>query len=200
MMDNTKEIIGISAGVLSFIGYAIYIYSTLQGSTKPNRATWWILTLVGIMIATSYYSEGARNTIWVPVSYVIGPLIVAILSLRYGEGGWEKLDVWCLAAAGLSAVIWYLYQAPFTVLVVNIVMDFVALLPTIKKSYLRPDSEDALAWSVESVSGILNVIALESWTLGLAFYPLYLLMINALVSLLLLWGKIRKISAKIFPA
>lgn len=191
-MDSTKELLGLCAGVLSFAGYAIYIYSTLRGQTKPNRATWWILTLVGIMIATSYYSEGAKNTMWVPVSYVVGPLLVASLSLRYGESGWEKLDVWCLSAAGASALIWYFYQSPFTVLVVNIIMDFVALVPTIRKSYLRPDSEDALAWTIESSAGVLNVLALESWAFRLAFYPMYLLLINSLVTALLLRGKIRK--------
>ena len=190
-MDSSKEVLGVVAGVISFVGYAIYMYSTVNGTTKPNRATWWILTLVGIMIATSYYSEGARNTIWVPVSYVIGPLLVAILSIKYGESGWETLDVLCLSTACLSALIWYFYQSPFTVLAVNIVMDFVALVPTIKKSYLRPQSEDALAWSVESVAGVLNVLALERWTFGLAFYPVYLLVMNSSVTALLLRAKAR---------
>lgn len=190
-MDSAKEILGIAAGAISFVGYAIYAYSTVKGSTKPNRATWWILTLVGIMIASSYYSEGARNTIWVAVSYVIGPLLVAVLSIKYGESGWETLDILCLSTACLSALIWYFYQSPFTVLVVNIVMDFVALVPTIKKSYLRPDSEDALAWSVESVSGVMNVLALERWAFGLAFYPVYLLLINSVVTALLLRAKVR---------
>lgn len=193
-MDSTKELLGLTAGVTSFAGYVMYIYSTIQGSTKPNRATWWILTLVGIMIATSYYSEGARNTIWVPVSYVVGPLFVAILSIKFGENDWETLDILCLAAAGLSALIWYFYQSPLIVLLVNIIMDFVALVPTIKKSYLRPESEDATAWAVESIAGILNVFALESWAFGLAFYPAYLLLINSLVTVLLLRAKVRVLS------
>lgn len=190
-MDGAKEMLGAAAGAISFVGYAIYMWSTVRGITKPNRATWWILTLVGVMIALSYYSEGARNTIWVPVSYVIGPLLVAILSVRYGESSWETLDILCLSTACFSALIWYFYQSPFTVLAVNIVMDFVALVPTIKKSYLRPDGEDALAWSVESVSGVLNVIALERWAFGLAFYPVYLLLINSAVTALLLRAKVR---------
>lgn len=184
-MTDLKPMLGLSAGALSFLAFCLYIYTTLRGDTKPNRATWWVLTLVGVMISASYYGEGARHTIWVSVSYIVGPFIVAVLSVRYGEGEWEQLDKWCVAAAITSAVVWYAFKSPLVALQMNIAMDFVALIPTIKKSYFRPDGEDRIAWALESFSGVINIIALERWTIGLAFYPLYLLVMNSLVTLLL---------------
>src|SRR3989338_874742 len=100
MIDCTS--LGIVAGILSFVAYALYIFTTLIGKTKPNRATWWVLTLVGLMIATSYYAGGARDTIWVALSYVLGPAIIAVLSLKYGEGRWERLDQVCLTGAQIG--------------------------------------------------------------------------------------------------
>ena len=61
---SIKEFIGIAAGILSFSSYSLYIFTTIFGKTRPNRATWWILTLIGFMIASSYYAGGARATIW----------------------------------------------------------------------------------------------------------------------------------------
>ncbi|MSU55821.1 MAG: hypothetical protein EXS51_00715 [Candidatus Taylorbacteria bacterium] len=180
------ELIGMSAGILSFAAYVLYFFSTFRGETKPNRATWWILTLVGSLIAASYYASGARDTIWVAVSYVLGPAIIAVLSLRYGEGTWERLDKICLAGALAGAVIWYLSDSAITALTINILMDFLGLIPTIKKSYLRPEGEDRAAWMLESLAGICNLFAISVWTFAIAFYPLYLLAMNATITLLLL--------------
>lgn len=180
------QFFGIIAGILSFSAYFLYIITTIFGKTKPNRATWWILTLIGLMIASSYYVGGARDTIWVAVSYVLGPFIIALLSLKYGEGtGWDKLDKWCFSIAIISIPIWYISKSSILVLAINILLDFIGLLPTIKKSYLRPDGEDRVAWTLESIAGLLNVFAIERWVFAIAFYPIYLLAINGIITLLL---------------
>ena len=181
-----KEFIGIIAGILSFSAYFIYISTTIFGKTKPNRATWWILTLIGAMIASSYYVAGARATIWVALSYVLGPLIIAILSIKYGEGErLERLDKWCLSVAIISLPIWYISKSAILVLCINIFLDFVGLLPTVKKSYLRPGGEDRIAWTIESFASLFNVFAIERWIFTIAFYPIYLFTINSIITLLL---------------
>ena len=188
-MTGLQSLFGEAAGGLSFTGFALYVWSTLKGQTRPNRATWWVLTLVGVMIASSYFTEGARNTIWIPVSYVAGPLIVALLSLKYGDGEWETLDIWCLVAALLSAVVWLLFQAPFVTLMINITMDFIALIPTIKKSWARPDGEDRAAWALETAACALNLVAVERWAWGIALYPVYLVVVNGAITLVLYRGR-----------
>ncbi|MDB5259273.1 MAG: hypothetical protein JWO73_481 [Candidatus Taylorbacteria bacterium] len=196
MLPQISPVLGIVAGCISFSAYVLYMISTVKGRTKPSRSTWWILTLVGIMIASSYYASGARDTIWVALSYVLGPLIISILSLKYGEGKWERLDKWCLASAIISASVWAIFRSAQIALVTNIVMDFLGLIPTIKKSYLRPEGEDRAAWTLESFSGALNIFAIEKWTFSIAFYPLYLLIVNGIVTLFLYMPIIRRKFAK----
>lgn len=186
MMTPDTQLLGIIAGILSFCAYGLYITATLFGKTRPDRVTWWILTLIGLMIASSYFVGGARDTIWVPLVYVLGPFMIAVLSITYGEGkSWEVLDKWCFAIAILSLPIWYFSKSAILVLVINIFLDFIALVPTIKKSYLRPDGEDRPAWTLESLAGIFNVFAIERWTFSIAFYPIYLLVINGIITMLL---------------
>lgn len=173
------------AGVVSFTAYLLYIYTTIRGQTKPNRVTWWILSLVGLMIATSYYAGGARETMFVAVSYIVGPLIIAILSLWYGEGKWETLDKVCLTGAIVSAIIWYFSSSAIITLSINLPMDFLGLIPTIKKSYLRSIGEDRIAWTLTSFAGILNMFAIKTFTFAIVLYPLYLLIVNVFITLLL---------------
>lgn len=185
---SENEILGIIAGIISFSSYSIYIFTVLVKKTQPNRATWWILTMIGIMIASSYYAGGARATIWVAVSYILGPLIIAFLSLKYGHGSWEKLDKWCLTVAIISLPIWYISGSALLTLTINIFLDFIGLLPTIKKSYLKPDTESGLAWLLATVAGLLNVLAIDHWILAIAVYPIYLSLLNGFITILLFIG------------
>ncbi|MDO8594965.1 MAG: hypothetical protein Q7R93_05675 [bacterium] len=192
-------ITGIAAGILSFAAYLLYIVATLRGTTKPNRATWWILTLVGSLIAASYYSGGARNTIWIALSYVLGPAIIAVLSLWYGEGKWDRLDKVCLTGALISGAVWYFSESSLVALLTNILIDFLGLLPTVKKSYLRPTGEDRPAWTLECMASTLNIFAIERWAFAIAFYPLYLLLINGTVTFFLYLPILKRLSPQKSP-
>lgn len=180
------EMIGKLAGILSFVAFVLYYISIVQGRSRPNRVTWIILTVVGILILASYYASGARNTLWVPVAYTIGPLIAALLAFKYGEGGASKLDMFCLFACGMSIVLWIITESPLLTLLINIGIDFVGMIPTLVKSFLDPLSEDVLAWWVTVLSNVLNVMALETWEFSIAVYPIYMVVVNGLVALFLL--------------
>ena len=186
-MDITHQsIIGIIAGIISIIAYLLYNLSILRHQTKPNKATWIILTLVGLLILISYYLEGARETIWVPIAYVVGPLIIAVLAIKWGEKGWSRLDKICLAGSGISILFWFFTNSALLTLLINILIDFLALLPTIKKSYNRPETEDRVAWLLETIASVINILAIKTWIFSIYIYPIYLIVVNGVISFLLL--------------
>jgi|SRR3989344_1728524 len=192
--SSNTAIFGVLAGSISFFAYLYYYISICNGSTKPNRATWWILFLIGSLIAVSYYKGGARDTIWFALSYVIGPLIAALLSLKYGEGKWSRVDKICLTGAIVSIPFWFI-APPLTVLIINISVDFLGMIPTVWKSYRRPESENRWSWALTLLSSMLNIMAIEAWEFEISIYPVYMLGINGLVTTLLFKKTVgRKIS------
>ena len=184
---------GIAAGVLAFVAYPIYIRDILHGNTKPSRVTWWILTISNALLVASYYASGARDTIWIPVSYSIGFFSIAILSLKYGEGRWTILDYACLTGAIASALAWALFDSAETALFMIIAVDFFGLVPTIYKSYLRPWTENRTAWIIAAVASLLNIFAIESWTFIISTYPVYVLLTNGLVAYFLIRSRPREV-------
>ena len=46
----------------------------------------------------------------------VGPLVTALLSLKYGEGGWDRFDRNCLAASLVSVVVWWVARSPLLAL------------------------------------------------------------------------------------
>ncbi|MGL5806647.1 MAG: hypothetical protein ACRC11_14630, partial [Xenococcaceae cyanobacterium] len=168
-----------------------YTVTILRGKTKPSRTTWWIWTIVGFLLVASYYSSEAINTIWVPVCVAIGHLIIAILSIKYGEGGWKFFDRLCILGTGMSLILWWRYDSPLIALLLNIVIDFLGALPTLVKSYYKPETEDPCPWIIFLAAHTLNLFALNNWSFKVSVYPLYLFCVVATIVILLLGSHIR---------
>ena len=187
---DTKAVLGMIAGIIAFVAYIVYIISILRNKTKPNRATWWIWAFMGLVVGLSYYASGAENTIWVPVVEFIGPLSIALLSIKYGEGGLDnKTDLICLFGAVFSIILWIIFNNPVVALVTNLVVDSFAIIPTIKKSYLRPEGEDFWAWFGTGLADSLNMFAVEKFTFAILVYPIYMLVSDLIIILILLLKK-----------
>jgi hypothetical protein len=173
--------LGILAGLISLSGFIPYIISVLRKKTRPSRASWFIWSAVALMIVASYYSVGARNTLWLALANAFGISIIAILSLRFGKGGWTVTDKACLGGAGSSIVIWFVSGSAAIALVMNILSDFAGVIPTVKKLIDRAGPEDRLSWGIWLVADTLTLMAAESWDISIIIYPLYLFFHSALI-------------------
>ncbi|HEV2560725.1 MAG TPA: hypothetical protein VGT78_01165 [Rhizomicrobium sp.] len=184
-------ILGVLAGGLSLVSSALYARSIFLGTTKPNRVTWWIVTLVSACIVASYWDVGARETLYLPIAYTISFLGIALISLWYGDGSPKlgPLDGVCLLGALTSASIWAFSSSPGLALGMAIGTEFIGLIPTIYKSYGRPASEDRSAWLLATFASFLNVLALTSWRPALSAYPIYVFTTNFFVLTLLFWPR-----------
>ena len=181
-----RRYVGILAGVLTIIEFVPYIYSILKGKTKPERATWFIWSLVTAIGLASFYSSGAREAIWVLVAYVVATIIVSLLSIRYGVGGWTVFDRIIILSCGLCLFIWWITGSALIALAMTITIDALAALPTVRKTYYHPETEDRLAWVISLSASGLNLLAVEKWDFAHASYPIYLfIMIGVITELIL---------------
>jgi hypothetical protein len=180
-MSHWQATVGLISGFLSLLCFVPYIITTLQGKTKPNRATWGIWLILGVVLSASYYSSGAVNTIWLPVCGAIGQAIIVTLSIKYGEGGFSRFDRLCLLGVAFSLLLWWQFSSPIIALVCNILIDFLGALPTIKKSYHEPETENTLTWILYLVASTLNLFALEHWSFALCAFPLYIFCVNIII-------------------
>jgi hypothetical protein len=191
-MFDWQAKMGQVAGLFSILCFIPYILTTLQGKTKPNRATWWIWVVLSTVISFSHYSSGALNTIWLPICGGIGQFIIAILSLKYGEGGWNRLDRFCLVCVGFSLILWWQFNVPLVALLLSILIDCLGALPTIKKTYHKPETEDCLTWILYLLGSTFNLFAIERWSFALSIFPIYIFSINVTMVALVLRPTIQK--------
>jgi len=185
-------VFGITAGVLSFVAYPIYIADILRGETKPNRVTWWVLALLNGALSAAYYASGARDTIWIPLSYTLGFTVVALLSFKYGEGGWKRTDSVIFLGAVISLVAWWLLQSAEIALYLIIATDLTGLAPTILKTYRRPWTESKFSWTVAFIASAINILAIEQWRPAISLYPMYVAITNGIIVLFIYFPRFAK--------
>ena len=185
------ELIGLLAGVIAFVQVVPYVISILRGKTKPERATYAIWSLVNIVVLLSYINSGATTTIWVALAYTASQLLVFGLSFRFGVGGLNRFDILCLVLAVIGIGVWVCTSDPVIALYTFIFVKALGLYPTLRKVYHRPDTENALSWSMCATASILNMFALTSFELSIVSLPLYALLADVAIALLVLFPRIR---------
>jgi len=190
-MDDFYQWAGILAGILSIAGYVPYIIGILQGTTRPNRATWLIWALVGGLLAFSYMQSGDAHSIWLPLGYFVGPFVTMILAFRYGYVAWSRLDTVCVVAALLSLIPWIFSHNPLMTLMINVVIDATGAIPTLIKTYQEPETEDFWAWLIFFAANTIELFAIETWNLA-SVYPVYLFFLAGFITLFTFLDKVKK--------
>ena len=179
-------IMGQISSVLAALAFAVYIWSILKpDGSRPSRMTWFLLASIGWIVAISSYYGGATDTLWPLVINAAGSTITAILAIKRGDGGWTRVDQVALIGVAATVMFAALTRNAFASLIAALVVDFIALLPTLAKLARRPQTEEALPWVLIVLSNLFNALAVD-WFAGrltteTAVAPLYFLAANGLI-------------------
>ena len=175
------------AGFIGFSGYFPYILAILRKKTEPNPVTWIIWGIIGWAAFASYFAAGGQETFWLMLSYAVGPSTIALLSLKYGKGDLEKFDSYCLVISFISLILWFSTNNPLLALCINLAIDIIGSLPTIRKTYFEPHSEDKLSWIIFWIGNTMNffvILISKEWTFVSIPYPLYLFLLASTIVIL----------------
>jgi hypothetical protein len=181
-----KDVIGIIAVVITFVGYIPYIRDTIKGRTKPHIYSWFIWAFVTFIIfALQVFGHGGAGTFTTLATAVLC-LIIFILGLRNGEKNITKFDTVTFIVALIATGIWIFTKQPMISNFLIVTINTLANLPTIRKSWAKPYSETLITWELGAVRNFLGIIALANYSLLTWLYPVTNLLINIFVSLILI--------------
>jgi hypothetical protein len=185
-------LVGYISGVLSFLCYVPYIRDIFKGTTKPERASWFIWSVLSSIQFFAQISKGATNSLWLIGVQAVGVVVIFALSIRYGKGGLMRRDIVALIAAAFGLLAWYLTQDATWALVITVVIDLIGGSLTVVKAYEDPGSETMSTWFLSSLAGIFATIAVGSLNWVLLLFPVYVIVINFAVVVAMQLGKTRK--------
>ncbi len=180
------------SSVLALISPFIYARAILRGEAKPHRTTRFVLLLVTILSTASLFAHHNTVAVWLAGVSTFQAIVISVLSIKRGMGGVAKIDLLCLVIALMGIVAWQTTQNPAVGLYFSILADFTGMVPTLIKTFHFPKTEIAAFFMLDTVASIFNLLATRTLATVDVAYPMYLFLINGLMSLLILWPRVSR--------
>lgn len=166
------HIFGILGGLIAFLASVPYIIDIVRGNTKPQRMAWVIfLTLSGISFFAQL-AEGATDSLWFPLVLFLQAIVIFVLTLKFGVGGFGKFDILTLFLAILIMILWAVTKSAALAIICGVVVNDIGKVLVAKKAYKLPNTEYLPTWVWSVVASLFAVLAVGSFDWILIIYPL----------------------------
>lgn len=187
-----KETLGFIAVGLTVIGHLPYIVDILKGKTKPHVFTWFVWAIITLLAFAGQWQKGGGPGAWTAGVTGLLTIVIAILSVRNGSKDITKTDKLFFAGALVSIVPWYVTNDPTLSIILLTVIDVLAFLPTIRKTIKNPATETLFTYALNVPRHGLAILAIANYNLATYLYPAALVVMNAIVTITIVWSKFRK--------
>ena len=191
--DSALAIVGIISGLLSVFAFAPYVRDTLALRTRPQRASWFIWSVLSSITLCSQIAEGATNSLWFVAIQAGGTILIFVLAISRGTGSLINVgDACMLIAAAIGLGLWAVTDTAAYALGISIVVSALGGIATIKKAYTYPGSETLSTWVTSLAASSLTIMAIGDLTWIFMAYPLYLFTLNGAIVIAIHLGRARK--------
>lgn len=174
----------IAGSLFALVGFLDYYRTIIWGRTRPSPVSWGVWSLISLLGLFSAEAGGAGvGTIVVATFFVliVGTFLLS-LSRKYGDREWAAYELWLGAAAAVTLILWKVLDLPDGLAVsVAVLADGFAVWPTLKKAWLRTDTEPVRPWVFGTIGFGFGILAVEDINYVSMAYPAYLFVSNILI-------------------
>ncbi len=190
-------VFAIAGSVINFVACLSYVRAILKAEAAPNRVTWSLWTIVPLIAAAAQWRSGVGISTLVVLSVAAGPACVVLASFVGGMGSWRlgPFDYACGACSLAALALWAITGDPVIAIVLSILADFAAALPTIRKAWLQPATEDRPAYLIAFAGMIVGLLSVREATFAAYAFNGYLVAGSGLLALILYWPRRRPLAA-----
>lgn len=164
---------------LTLAGSAVYAVRALRGAVSPDPLTWLFWTIAPGVAFAAELSHGVGMGSLTTLAVGLGPLLVCVCALTGGAFRWAPTRYeWACGAFALLALLgWWTTANPDVALLLSILADGLAAVPTLLKAHRRPDTEDPWVYALMAVSAALTLCTTPAFTFAATAFPAYLLVL-----------------------
>ncbi|MBP6884872.1 MAG: hypothetical protein KBC17_03560 [Candidatus Pacebacteria bacterium] len=187
-----KEPVAIIAAILAIVGNVPYLRDIIRRRVEPHPYTWLVWTIVSCIVFFGQVAKGAGIGALPTAAAEIFTVIIFFFSLKHGFKNIRKIDTVFLIVALLGIVPWILTKDPTISVIIAVSIDFIAFLPTIRKTWKSPSSETPLLYGMNVVRHILMIISLEAYNIATVLHSIAMIILNSCMTLMIVFRKVIK--------
>ena len=151
------------------IGSISYIIDTFKGKAKPNRVTFLLWAIAPLIAFFSEISQGVGLQSLLPFIVGFFPILIFLASFINKKAEWKIT----MTKIGNIAIIF------------SIMADGLAALPTLKKSYYYPETENAWIYITGAIYAGITLLTIKTWNFPHYGFTIYLLLANIILTCLI---------------
>jgi hypothetical protein len=188
-----KETLAIIAAILAIVGNSSYLKDVFKGRVHPHPYTWFIWSIVSMTTFFGGLAKGAGIGA-LPTGIAEGfTIIIFLFSLKYlfkGKAGHIRMiDNYFLAIALLGLIPWALTKDPTISVIIVVLIDIVAFVPTLRKTWAHPETERPLLYEMNVARHVLTLFSLGAYNIATTFHSIAMICTNTVMTLFILKRK-----------
>ncbi len=174
----------ILSSLITIGGSIAYIRDTIKGKTKPNRVSWSMWALAGLVGTIAALT--AHANLWATVRIFLAgflPLIIFIASFLNRNSYWKLtfFDFACGLCSIVALIVLVFSSSPRISILLAVLGDSFATLPALRKVWISPETETAITYVASFVAVLLILPSIPVWNIENSAFQIYLLIANTLL-------------------
>lgn len=187
-----KEILAILGGVIAIVGNIPYLIDVFKHRVQPHPYTWLVWTLVSGVTFFGQIAGGAGVGAIPTGCAEVFTLIIFLFSLKYGFKSIRKIDTYFLIFALLGIIPWLLTKDPTISVIIVVLIDLIAFIPTLRKTWAEPKTETPVLYSMNVVRHILTLFSLQAYNIATMLHSIAMIVVNSFMTGIILRGSSKK--------
>lgn len=185
-MTGYKDVLGIVTLLIAVVSYSFYFKDVFLGHTRPQPFSWFVWSVLSAVAFAGQIASTAGPGAWITGFTAVVCLIISVIASFKGATQFKILDWISLFAALAALLLWYCTRQPVLAEMLVSAAYALGFIPTIVKSYNKPQEETATTFGLNSIKFGISIFSLTVFSVATWLYPLTLFVLNGLFAIMLL--------------
>jgi hypothetical protein len=184
LLDPRFVIAGAGIGLF---GNGAYALDTLRGRTRPNQVSWLLWAIAPAVAFGAQLDKRVGLQSILTLSSGLGPLLVCVAAVVSGRSYWRvtRFDACCAIASLVALASWVSTSDPDLGVLLAVVADALAALPTVLKAWRVPETEFLASYWTTAAAGVITMLTVSRWSIASTGFALYLITVGSGIALII---------------